>query len=231
MVFTSSLYNSVGAPWEIFHPTYLTPAPRPIVHYTKQGNFPGYAARVIILPEYNIATTLIGAGDNGVPYNAVTALSHIVQNQLVPALEIAARTQAKEAYGGQYISKDPANRASLSLVVDNGPGLKISNWTNLGKDMLQSFETKLYGARPDNGTSLDARIYPIGINNRWRVSFEMPIASSLELTFESATCATWDKVDQFRYGRLPLDEFHFQIEGDHVNGVNLVGLRAELTKV
>jgi hypothetical protein len=145
---------------------------------------------VIILPEYNVATTIISAGDNGVPYTAVTTVSRIVQNQLVPVLEIAARTQAKDAYGGQYISKDPANRASLSLVVDNGLGLKISNWTNLGKDMLQSFETILYGSGPGNGISLGARIYPIGINNRWRVSLEMPSVSSRELTFESATCET-----------------------------------------
>jgi hypothetical protein len=205
--------------------------PRPVDHYTKQGNLPGYAARVIILPEYNIATTLISAGDNGVPYTAVTALSHVVENQLVPALEIAARTQAQDFYSGQYISKDPGNQASLSLVIDNGPGIKISHWTNLGKDMLQSFETILYGAQPDNITRLDARIYPIGSGNRWRVSFEMPTVAPEELTFESNACETWDKVDQFRYAQLPLDEFDFEMEDGHVNSVNLIGLRAVLEKV
>lgn len=54
-----SLYQLVGAPWEIFRPTDINVAvPRPIDLYTKAGGVAGYSSYAVLVPKYNIALTI-----------------------------------------------------------------------------------------------------------------------------------------------------------------------------
>lgn len=129
------------------------------------------------------------------------------------------------------MSKDPKTSGALSLVVDEGPGLKIANWTNRGKDMLQSFAIINCDEPPENATNIDARIYPVGIDNRWRVTFEQPEVTGTEGSIMGKTCMTWRKVDEPTWGGVPMDEFDFQVGSDGVEGVDIIGLRTKLSKV
>jgi hypothetical protein len=219
-VFTSST-NAIGAPWEIYRPSFLAPLPRPIDHYTKQGNIPGYAAIIILVPEFDTVVTIAVAGEDAYP--ASVDLFNAVQAELVPRLDGLARKEAFERYGGRYAQ----GNSSLELVLDDGPGLKISKWSNLGKDMLFAFDSISFGG---NRTMLDARIYPIGSGERWRVIFEENGREGGE-TVTSTTCTTWDSVDQLRYAGLPCDELDFQVgEGGEIVGPGIPGLRAHLHK-
>ena len=224
---TSSLYNSVGAPWEIYRPFFLTSEPRPIDHYTKEGDLPqkGYAATVIIVPEYEIGTTILVAGNDA--YDASIILFNTIQGFLIPVLEAEARSQAALKYAGKYTSNCTESGSELELVIDSGPGLKITEWKNLGKDMLLAFDSVLFGG---NGMRLDARIYPIGVDERWRVTFEEESEAD-EVTLTSTACRTWEQVDQFRYAGLPTDEFDFEVRNGSVVSVMIPDLRAELLKV
>jgi hypothetical protein len=225
--FTSSLYNFAGAPWEIYRPTFLTPEPRPIDHYTKEGDVSqnGYAAVIILVPEYNLGVSIVVGGDDA--YDATLVLLNTVQAYMVPLMESLARNQAAEKYARRYVSKDPANHAALELVVDGGPGLSISHWTNLGKDMLASVESILFHG---NGDGIDARIYPEEQEDKWRVTFEEP-GEGGPLTVLSTSCRTWEQVDQLRYAQLPTDEFDFEVTNGRVTHVTIPGLRTTLVKV
>jgi hypothetical protein len=97
----------------------------------------------------------------------------------------------------------------------------------MGKDMLYSFDSVLHGG---DGTNADARIYPIGEDDRWRVTLEEARTAG-KLTVLSTACRTWENVDQVRYGGLPLDEFDFTSGENGITGVFLPGLRARLAKV
>jgi hypothetical protein len=223
--FTSSS-NAVGAPWEIYRPTFLTPTPRPIDHYTKQGDIPGYSAVFILVPEYDIGAAILVAGENS--YTTSIELFDAVEGEIVPKLDELARKQALRKHGGRYISRNSTGNATMELVVDSGPGLKISKWSNLGKDMLVTFDNLLFGG---NGTKLDARIYPIAERERWRVVFEKDGPEGKE-TVTSTACRTWETVDQVRYAGLPCDEVDFQVgEEGEIVGVSIQGLRSQLSKV
>jgi hypothetical protein len=218
--FTSST-NAVGAPWEIYRPSSLTPTPRYIDHYTKQGNVPGYSALIIVVPEYEVGVAIAVAGEDAYP--ASIELFNAVEAELVPMLDELARKQAWAKYGGRYASRN----SSLELTIDSGPGMKISKWTNLGKDMLFAFDSILFGG---NGTMLDARIYPVGEGERWRTVFEEDGRESRE-AITSTVCMTWEAVDQVRYAGLPCDEVDFQVGGrGEIVGVKIPGLRAHLYK-
>jgi hypothetical protein len=216
-------------PWEIFRSTSLTPQPRPVDFYTKSGEVEVYAAYAVVIPEYNVAATILAAGPQS--YDISVLLLDNVAAKLVPTLDSLARTQAQEKYAGRYVSSNSSNDAALTLTVDDGPGLKISEWKNLGKDMLLAFETVLFQGPQTNGTLiLDTRIYPSGIDNRWRVQFEK-VTGQKDWTLSSTSCDTWAKVDQFRYARKPVDEVEFVVGKDGIiHGMELPGLRAALQR-
>lgn len=223
-VFTSSLSGGVGAPWEIFRPTHLTLHPRPVDHYTKSGDVMGYAANLLLIPEFGLGLTAHVSGPDA--YEPITSLIDVVQESLIPALDDLARTQAKQVYGGDYVAKYNDDPATLSLTIDEGPGLKIANWTNRGKDMLQSFHEI-------NGMP-DARIYPSGKDDRWRVVFSEGGTESSTKTpsIVGDSCISWMQVDHGNYGQKPADAFDFELgEDGNVQGVTLPAFRVELMKV
>jgi hypothetical protein len=197
--------------------------------YTKDGDFPGYAAYAVIIPEYNVTVTILTAGDQA--FDTSAAVLDEVVAELLPALESITKSQAQRKYAGNYKSQDLKNDASLRLAVDEGPGLKISKWTNLGKDMLFAFETALLGPPPTNKTSIDARLYPIESAGRWRVQFEFPKAGN-GTHISSLVCQTWSKLGQFRYAGLAVDEFDFKEDSKgFIHSVALPGMDAELFKI
>lgn len=221
-VFTSSLSGDVGAPWEIFRPTHLTLHPRPVDHYTKSGDVMGYAAHLLLIPEFGLGVTVHVAGPNA--FEPTFSLIDVVQEALIPALDDLARTQANKAYGGDYVAKRSEDPATLSLTIDDGPGLKIANWTNRGKDMLESFHEI-------NGMS-DARIYPSGKDDRWRAVFSDGDTESKGPSIVGDSCISWMQVDHSSYGQEPADAFDFEVDEDgEVQGVTLPAFRVELQKV
>ncbi|KAM5349033.1 hypothetical protein ACJ41O_008856 [Fusarium nematophilum] len=215
-VYLSSLTSAVGMPWEIFRTTAVTPKPRPIDVYTKSGNFGTYGANIAIIPEYNIGIAINAAGQDS--YTACETLLSEAVRKVVETMDRLARVQARDKYAGRYTSRN----GSLVLVVDEGPGLKIKEWKSQGHSVLEAW-AKLSG----DGGAVDARIYPVGEDDRWRVTFENKAPKTG--LFKDA-CYTWFQVDKFRYQGLPVDEIDFVVGGGRVEGLRVPGLRQNLTK-
>jgi hypothetical protein len=235
--FSAQVDQSIGAPWEIFRPTNFTSPPRPIDHYTKSGDLPGFSSSyVVLVPEFGLGVTILGAGSDA--SKIVPLLLDHVQGTLVPELEELARTQAAATYAGDYQSTIASASATLLLDVDDGPGLIVKEWTNCGNDMLKSFYTMQYGGSGDE--EVGARFYPLGIDNRWRVGFWRPekeeeaekkVATRLNALRGSA-CISWMQVDSTRYGKVGIDEVVFRLDdnGD-VEGIDIPVLKAKLDKI
>ncbi|KAJ3547863.1 hypothetical protein NM208_g1301 [Fusarium decemcellulare] len=218
-VFTSSPYSAVGMPWEIFRvPSQNTDLPIDV--YTKSGNLPSYAAYVVLIPEYSVGITINAAGPDS--YIASRILLEVVVEKAVQGLEDLARTQARVKYAGRYTA---GNGSTVVLDVDPGPGLKIKEWNNNGKSILKAWKE----LRGGNAAGVDARIYPVGDNDRWRVTFEAIPAQDKTGPFKDA-CETWFSVDQFRYQGLPVDEIVFDINNGKVDGLSIPGLRQSLER-
>ncbi|KAM0328572.1 hypothetical protein ACHAQA_004980 [Verticillium albo-atrum] len=220
VAFTATPGDAVGMPWEISRPQGLTPDDRPIELYTKTGNVPFYAANIAFLPAYGIGISINTAGPEAFP--ATRALQDVVIRSLVPSLEALTRSQAEAAYAGSYVS----DTGSLVLAVDDGPGLKIEEWT-LGEGSI--LEAWMGFPGREDIVGVDARAYPTGADNRWLVYFEGQSSKNKTGIF-AKQCETWLSQDGLRFAGLPIDEIDFKFEGGKVVGAVSPGLRQELKK-
>lgn len=210
----------------------LTRLPRAVDHYTKSGDMPGFSSSYLVLvPEYGLGVTILGAGTDA--STIVPLLLDTVQAALIPALDDLARIQATNTYTGDYLAGGTNSSASISLIIDDGPGLKVSAWTNNGIDMLRSFDIVMLGSQPDNPVPADVRLYPLGVDNRWRVGFLKQHGDEEKHgALRGSACMQWMEVDSVRYGKAPLDEVRFRVDNNgEVKELDIPGLRATLDRV
>ncbi|KAJ4251206.1 hypothetical protein NW757_006752 [Fusarium falciforme] len=218
--FLSTAQGAVGMPWEIYRVSDVTPSPRPVDVYTKAGDGVLYAAYIVIIPEYNVGITINVAGSDS--YAAGRDILDLVVQEVVRYFESLACEQARNRYTGKYTN----GKGSLVLIVDQGPGIKIAEWTSQGKSLLEAW-TAISGG---NDPNVDARIYPVCENERWRVVFEAVNNQRSVTGIYKDYCANWFSVDQFRYQGLPVDEIDFVTEDGMIKGLSAPGLRQQLSK-
>lgn len=221
-----SLHQLVGAPWEIFRPDDLNITyARPIDIYTKSGGVDGYAGYGILVPEYDLAVTINAAGNSS--GRAVQDIMAIVMQSLIPYADQTAREQAKAKYAGTYTL--PNSNNSITIAVDNGPGLSITSFTMNGVPVLRSLAALL----GRNFATFSARIYPtdpdsLETNKQfWRIGLD---STETPPSFADSKCAAWTGLDQFRYVREPLDAVNFVMQNGNAVGIELIGWRTRLNK-
>lgn len=206
---TSSLIGTIGRPWEIFRATLGEPEDNRVVDlYTKSGNVAGYGANFVLIPDFGVGFSILHAGVRGrVPFQ----LSGVIIDELLPALEEAAREEADAALAGTYTAANGLNSTVTISSSPGLPGLRINQWLINGTDIsLNVFGTvdplQLY---PTNIKSEDGKLHS------WRSSF-----ISLEDTGPFSACPSWVALDRPTYGIWGLDEFVFHL-GDDGKAVGL----------
>ena len=226
--FGGSYTMAVGAPWEIFRVSHLTPDNRPVDIYTKSGSLPGYASYLVLVPEFNIGGAINVSGDDG--DDAAFDVLDVVTTTLVPALDSLARKQAAK-YAGKYtgpcdgLNCTASAKSSLELSVDKGPGLRVVSWSNNGKSVMDVLAANK-GAKTKD---IEARLYLVD-GQRWRLAVERKTKQGSTITKPSEACNQWFLIDKMRYASLPIDEFDFEVEDGKVVGVSNTGMRSNLTK-
>ncbi|KAF4444195.1 Beta-lactamase 2 [Fusarium acutatum] len=220
--FTSTWSASVGSPWEIYRVDNLTSDGRIIDLYTKGGTLSGYQSGMAIIPDTGLVVSVLGAGPEVSSVWAQLATLNIVE-ALVTAMDMAARDEAKARFAGTYVDKKTGSALTLSL--DKGPGLVLSNWTARGFDVLPNlnrFQPGRYNDTTHSGIK-SIRLYPTGIENKsraaWRAVF--PTLSDTEAEMiegltkvKDVTCITWHMLDRFIYNGLSMDHFVFKYGKD-----------------
>ncbi|KAG7123909.1 Beta-lactamase-like protein like [Verticillium longisporum] len=134
--FTSAWGTSVGAPWEILRLDELLPSGRIVDAYTKGGDIADYASALALVPDLGLAVTIMTAGPEML---APSILLSRVFEGLVPALEAAARDEARQRYAGIY--EDEATGSRIVLSVDEegqGEGLLLIEWVMRGFNVLEN---------------------------------------------------------------------------------------------
>ncbi|TXB96429.1 hypothetical protein FocTR4_00015905 [Fusarium oxysporum f. sp. cubense] len=220
--FTSTWSASVGSPWEIYRVDNLTSDSRIMDLYTKGGTLSGYQSGMAMIPDTGLVVSVLGAGPEVSSVWAQLATLNIVE-ALIPAMDMAARDEAKARFAGQYVDKKTGS--ALTLLLDKGPGLVLSNWTARDFDVLPNlnrFQPGRYNDTADSGIK-SVRLYPTGIENKsraaWRAVF--PTLSDTEAEMiegltkvKDVTCITWHMLDRFIYNGLSMDHFEFKYGKD-----------------
>jgi hypothetical protein len=220
---TSSLDYAVGAPWEILS----FGNERPIDLYTKSGDIGTYSCVLSLDPDHNVGFVLLGAGNN--THVSLALASDLVSENLLPALEKAAKNQAHARFAGTYaLSK---GNSSITITTDNGPALVVTRWVNNGINMFPSYMALTGITDP---SMLSIRLYPTGLESPGQLSFRAVIPPPFPSGIGpfSSSCITWVTVDSQVYGNVGIDEFVFKLDKKR-NAVSISPrvLRTVLSKI
>lgn len=224
---TSSLSASVGAPWEIYRTRSNITSGRVIDLYTKSGSVGMYGSLLILIPDFQVSFSILAAGPDA--NHLVTTAAEMVLQAFVPALEQVSRDQACRAFCGKYYGT--AN-SSLTLSVDDGPGLLVSDWISSGVDIKASGQA--YSDATNGGQIKSIRLYPTGLRSQkgaasgttartlvsYRALFEVvdPDADPDVPRIFDPNAGVWGEVDNLVYGTVAVDDFLFHLDqyGDTV---------------
>lgn len=211
--FTSDGEESVGAPWEILR----APGQRTSFAYTKEGDLGLYSSVFALLPEFDFGFTVLSAGESA--HDNVRIISDMVSQVLYPALESAAKAEAKSNYAGAYAILG-SSKSSITIEVDEGPGLSITKWNLEGVDVFSAL-AELAGSNIKSDEQLSLRLYPTGLKNTeagkvtataWRAVIAV-VPYAVDPGMFSQNCAAWVTVDNIVNGVFGLDEFIFELDG------------------
>jgi hypothetical protein len=230
--FSGSPNVSVGAPWEILRAPLASG--RMSWMYTKGGHYGQYTSEIILLPDWDIGYNVLASGQQ--VSLAVDTVSNIVAEVVVgAALDAAAAAEANTTYAGTYNSTDGS---SITLEVDDGPGLLVSNWTWNGTDALAIYAALSAG---DPEANISMRLWPTTLqspprgaaSNLKRASFRAYVQ---KLPFTSnpypvlGNCISWLTTDQITYGGVASDEFVFDIEDGQASKLTARFFRTEYSR-
>ncbi|KAM0206210.1 hypothetical protein ACHAQI_008509 [Fusarium lateritium] len=212
--FTSTWSGAVGSPWEIYRVDNLTSDGRIIDIYTKGGTLSGYQSGMAMIPGMGISVSILGAGPEVSSIWSQLAILNIVE-ALVPTVDIAARDEAKARFAGTYSDKVSGSKLTLSL--DKGPGLVLSDWAARGFEVLPNLNRYQPGRINDTTPSgiKSIRLYPTA----WRAVFPSLSEQEAEMiegmtSVKDVTCITWHMLDRFVYNSLSMDHFEFKYGKD-----------------
>jgi hypothetical protein len=193
--FTSSLIGAVGRPWEIYRAVIDAKNNRVIDIYTKAGNLPGYASMLALIPDFDVGFTIMLAGEQGTGEMTVAG---VITDELLPALEEAARVQADNTFAGVYTARNGLNSTVKLATTPGVPGLSIEEWISNGTDLRHS----LYGSI-EFLQMFPTLVTDDGKEISWRsTAISIPDTGS---PFEA--CPSWLGIDRPTYGIYSLDHF------------------------
>ncbi|KAL0933625.1 uncharacterized protein CTRU02_210424 [Colletotrichum truncatum] len=215
--FTNAAGYSIGAPWEILSSTTLLPYGVPIHVYTKTGDLGLYSNVVVLIPDYDVTISVLTGGPASKQFSFPTRLISPVISALIPALEQANKEAAEAAFAGTYA--DPETNSTVTLSVDDGPGLSLTDWKVRGIDVLPNIPN--YSASADmKAHNVSARIYPTNIKYggswSWRAVYKNHDNEEIvnDVFFPQAGCQTWGLIDRSTYNYLAFDDFVISIGED-----------------
>ncbi|OQD87713.1 hypothetical protein PENANT_c005G04254 [Penicillium antarcticum] len=224
---TSSLQHSVGAPWEIYS---FSTDDRRVDIYSKAGDIGVYSSFMGLSPDYNAGFTILLAGNSN-PHQLTANVAEMIADIVLPALEETAKSQAAQRFAGTYFVAHDGSNSSITITADDGPGLKITEWTGNSVDMLESLMS-LQGLT--DRSKLNIRLQPNGLQTAGRIAF-----SAVNLVANPAinggpivgSCLSWILLDSFVYGNIGLTEFEFELDNNgYAAAISPRALRITMTR-
>lgn len=129
---TSSPFFSVGSPWEIWRTRSQITSGRVVDLYTKSGSVGQYNSQLILLLDYGVTLSVLGAGSSS--GSVVTIATEMVLQSLIPMLEDITISEACGKLCGTYESSQPKMNSSVTIAAD-ATGLYLDRWINRGVDI------------------------------------------------------------------------------------------------
>jgi len=225
------MHSFYGLPWEIFQTDrVLTNSRRTVRFVTKSGGLPGYSSLIVLVPQYDLAFTLLLAG----PPDFFHSLMETTTVNMVRAAEELTVSELVDRYAGRFVAADPNLNSSIVLVADHR-GLVVEQFISNSTDVLQSSLMQYLGRPRD--LSWYMQLVPTQLyrdqsaqkGELWRmqVTAERPHG---ERDVWDDYCFT--NTESMLYGGIPLNEVVFwKGSSGLVYDLELAGFRANLTRI
>lgn len=189
--------------------------------YTKSGDAGTYHSKLALIPDYDVAVSILSGGPEADFTLSFSLLSQLLA-ALLPALEQAGKDQAN-ALGFTGTFRDVGSNSSLTLALDAGPGLAVTGWTARGHDVAALYASDaVAGLGAGAGATVRPRLYPANLRAvggaqtewAWRAVFDAGTAADAAafdagFAWEGQSCQTWAGMDRFPYAFRGIDEFAF----------------------
>ncbi|XWW96103.1 hypothetical protein V2A60_004073 [Cordyceps javanica] len=244
---TSSLFFSVGAPWEIWRTSSRVTSGYTTDLYTKSGSDGLYNALLVLAPDSGVVISVLAAGTDSSAM--LTAGAETAVQGLLPILDDVSRMQACRKYCGTYSNAETnssliiaAGGYSNGTEEEDGPGIVVTKWTSRGKDIMATAQA--YADSTGSGGITSFKLYPsIAEHEATRTAYRLIFATRASGYTQGASpppprifdpiAGAWGAVDQLTYGRVAADEFIFHLDqhGDSAQSVELGALRQTLFRV
>ena len=236
---TADLRYSLGQPWEIYR--YVHPDSHVVTDiYTKLGDSAAYAAILVLLPDFDTGFTILG-GSTDEPTKALTWLTDLVIDAIVPALMEQAAEEARERFAGSYRSTVDSLNSSVTLSVPTSskeaPGLAISSWISNGTDMVPVLSKLLEGTGVRLVPTISQSGPPAQVAFRAYSLSDPSIGNGLpgtRLVSQMFDVNDWAvTLDMTTYGVEDITLFVFDVEAKHggrADAVTLPAYRAKLAR-
>ncbi|KAJ0380584.1 hypothetical protein COL26b_001291 [Colletotrichum chrysophilum] len=216
--FTTSSGYSIGAPWEILSSTTLLPTGVPVHIYTKSGDLGLYSNLLLLIPDYDLTVSILTGGPASTEFMFPTRVISGVISALIPALEQANKEAAEAAFAGIYA--DPETNSTVTLSVDDGPGLSLTGLKVRGVPVLPNIPNYSTSIKAGKTFNITARIYPTNIKEgntwSWRAVYKNHDEEDVDdqLFFPQGGCQTWGLIDRNTYNYLAFDDYIVNIGED-----------------
>lgn len=181
---------------------------------TWQYTVASYHSFFAVIPNYDIGVSILTVVDPGVAGSTVRdTLPEIVIAHILPAVDEVARSQARRNFAGHYASSEL--NSSLTIAVDDLPGLKVTSWISNSTDLYQKLFVENIGTDMRLMPNLlysdeDSRVGFTGSIQTPRVGAD-PVADGNTEKF-LWPCAQWLSLGGFQWGGVELTQLVFETD-------------------
>jgi CubicO group peptidase (beta-lactamase class C family) len=227
VTFTGDLHFALGRPWEIYR--YENKELGVVTDiYTKLGDSGNYCGLLVLVPEFDIGFTMLGASSVQVHTQAVQLVADHLTNSILPALLSQARHEALTNLAGTYKPKDTNLNTTFTVSVPpspkSAPGLVITEWVSNGTDLRSRLAETLINlvprlpVQPSNPNLV--RLVPTiqDVETSGQIAFQMETVNPIgpvagHLFSKMYAVSDWaSTIDQLAYHDIPINEFVFNVD-------------------
>lgn len=227
VTFTGDLRYALGRPWEIYRYEHKDSGVVTDI-YTKLGDSGSYSGLLVLVPDFEIGFSILGASNGTVQAQAIQLIADTLTNSLMPALVNQGRQETLSNLAGTYKSKDKKLNTTLTVAVPSSskssPGLVITEWvsnsTDLKSLLAETLINQVPKLPPAKASPNLVRLVPTiqDTSGSGQIAFQMetvdptgPIPGHLFTKMYSA--GDWaSTIDQLNYHDIPINEFVFNVD-------------------
>lgn len=196
----------------------LTTDGRVIDIYSKSGSLPPYNGMLALIPDFGVTIALLMGGPESSPAGTSNAGGQLAK-MFIPALDKASKEEAMVNFVGTYT--DEENDSTITLSVDYGPGLLVTDMVMRSFDVLGNFGM-LVGVQGDLEVTL--RLYATGLQADGQLRFGGifdvgPVGATEEVDnllpfIADVPCMTYVAFEGATYGMNSIDDFVISVWDD-----------------